>query len=92
MVITPACHVGYRGSIPLETAKFYTAIVYRLGHQVFILGSGVRFPVAVPIYRGLEKEYLEGLISPSLWCDSRTRNQQLFRRIRARRTDLTVNQ
>jgi hypothetical protein len=24
------------------------AIVYRLGHKVFILGSGVRFPVALP--------------------------------------------
>ena len=43
-------------------------------------------------YSGLEKEYLEGLISPSLWCDSRTRNQFLFREIRARCMDLTVNQ
>ena len=23
----------------------------------------------------MEKEYLEGLISPSPWCDSRSRNQ-----------------
>lgn len=28
----------------------YAAIVYRLGHQVFILVSGVRFPVAAPVY------------------------------------------
>jgi len=28
--------------------KNYGAIVYRLGHKVFILGSGVRFPVALP--------------------------------------------
>ena len=26
----------------------YGAIVYRLGHQVFILRSGVRLPVALP--------------------------------------------
>jgi hypothetical protein len=32
----------------ISRSKYYTAIVYRLGHQVFILGSGVRFPVAVP--------------------------------------------
>ena len=28
--------------------SFYGAIVYRLGHLVFIQASGVRFPVALP--------------------------------------------
>lgn len=32
-------------------------------------------PTITTIYRGMEKEYLEGLISPSPWCDSRSRNQ-----------------
>ncbi len=36
-----------RGSIPRWGAK-YGAIVYRSGHQVFILGSGVQLPVALP--------------------------------------------
>ena len=35
------------GSIP-SGVPVYGAIVYRLGHQVFILASGVRFPVALP--------------------------------------------
>ncbi len=29
----------------------YGAIVYRLGHQVFILRSGVRLPVALPKFK-----------------------------------------
>ena len=33
--------------------SFYGAIVYRLGHKVFILGSGVRFPVALPVLQVL---------------------------------------
>ena len=32
----------------LQFGSIYGAIVYRLGHQVFILRSGVRFPVALP--------------------------------------------
>ena len=35
----------------------------------------VRFQLLTPFYRGIEKQYLEGLISPSSWCDSRSRNQ-----------------
>jgi hypothetical protein len=34
---------------PVILHQIYGAIVYRLGHQVFILRSGVRFPVALPI-------------------------------------------
>ena len=30
------------------------------------------------IYRGIEKQYLEGLISPSSWCDSGSRNQSIL--------------
>ena len=30
------------------------------------------------VYRGIEKQYLEGLISPSSWCDSRSRNQSIL--------------
>ena len=36
------------GSSPLSTTKLNGAIVYRLGHLVFIQASGVRFPVALP--------------------------------------------
>lgn len=35
-------------SILASRSSFNAVIVYRLGHQVFILGSGVRLPVAVP--------------------------------------------
>ena len=34
-------------SILTARARKYVAIVYRLGHQVLILESGVRFPVAI---------------------------------------------
>ena len=33
----------------------YGAIVYRLGHLVFIQASGVRFPVALPIHGDVGK-------------------------------------
>ena len=34
--------------VPIVCFHIDGAIVYRLGHKVFILGSGVRFPVALP--------------------------------------------
>ena len=47
--IALACPVS-AGSSPVSVCdyEFYGAIVYRLGHQVFILRSGVRLPVALP--------------------------------------------
>ncbi len=36
-------------SILTARAKIHGAIVYRLGHQVLILESGVRFPVALQV-------------------------------------------
>jgi hypothetical protein len=36
------------GSNPSPATSFNAAIVYRLGHRVFIPVSGVRLPVAVP--------------------------------------------
>lgn len=34
----------------------YGAIVYRLGHLVFIQASGVRFPVALPSFKESRRE------------------------------------
>ena len=47
--IALACPVS-AGSSPASVCdyEYYGAIVYRLGHQVFILRSGVRLPVALP--------------------------------------------
>jgi hypothetical protein len=42
-------------SCPLVFSRFLcTPIVYRLGHEVFILKSGVRFPVGVPFSSHVE--------------------------------------
>ena len=39
-------------NVLLSRLRFqHTPIVYRLGHQVFILVSGVRLPVGVPLTR-----------------------------------------
>ena len=43
----------YKDSEKMLTYNDCGAIVYRLGHQVFILRSGVRFPVALPVYGAL---------------------------------------
>ena len=40
-------------SILTARARKYVAIVYRLGHQVLILESGVRFPVAIQTIKNL---------------------------------------
>lgn len=41
---------GFTGSSPVPSTNFYLndgALVYRLGHEIFILGRGVRFPWAL---------------------------------------------
>ena len=43
-------------------------IVYRLGHQVLILESGVRFPVGVPLH-GIMKEYAAPTDLPAVRAD-----------------------
>ena len=53
LVRVPACHAGSRGFESRLFRQVYGAIVYRSGHQVFILGSGVRFPVALPSVCGI---------------------------------------
>ena len=40
--------------------QIHGAIVYRLGHKVFILVSGVRFPVALPSLCGVSHGVTEG--------------------------------
>ena len=47
--------------------QIHGAIVYRLGHKVFILGSGVRFPVALPKFRHISLKVQ--LSDSSKWCD-----------------------
>ena len=47
-------------SSPLSLFTHDGAIVYRLGHKVFILVSGVRFPVALPSLCGVSHGVTEG--------------------------------
>ena len=51
-------------SSPLSLFTHDGAIVYRLGHKVFILVSGVRFPVALPKFCGVSHGVSKGSHDP----------------------------
>ncbi len=53
----------------------YAPIVYRLGHQVFILRSGVRLPVGVPVMARSYSGYYRGLSIRRREFDSPTSRQ-----------------
>lgn len=73
--IKASCH-SVAGFNSLIDTKNYGAIVYRLGHKVFILVSGVRFPVALPsLCRGSPLGRASDCLSDSGGFDSRPRRQ-----------------
>jgi hypothetical protein len=72
-----------RGSCSGSVFPYSGAIVYRSGHQVFILRSGVRFPVALPSFCGIGcngvlgspnhndvvfLRWFESNMLPKFWC------------------------
>ncbi len=71
--------------------NYYGAIVYRLGHQVFILRSWVRFPVALPSFGVEASTVMQWTVNPPslwhAWFDPRILHQLWLDRIKVITSD-----